>query len=164
MILHRPCTLSSRSRYVNLNANKIRPAFVQSLTICSDLVNTVGQYESWVCEFCIILCDLSSVRSDDNNLRATWQEIHQPLITRITLKITYVKYKISFKSHRGHWVKLWQPWRSNGWLRKKKRTHFVFFNLNLPPAHMPGTNCISSIAALMPGPVSPSNTTRNPSW
>ena len=37
--------------------------------------------------------DLSSVRSSDNHLRVISQEIPQPWITKIGLKITYLKFK-----------------------------------------------------------------------
>ena len=36
--------------------------------------------------------DLSSVRASDNYLRAISQEIPQPLITKISLKVTYLKF------------------------------------------------------------------------
>ena len=49
--------------------------------------------------------NLPSIRSFENQLRAISNEIPQPLITKITLNITY-EYKISFKSPRGKWVNI----------------------------------------------------------
>ena len=47
--------------------------------------------------------DLSSVRSNDINLRVISLEIPQPPVTKITLKNDLSK--IDLKSHRGQWVK-----------------------------------------------------------
>ena len=47
--------------------------------------------------------DLSSVRSRDYHLRAISQEIPQPPINEISLRITYIQWVL--KSPRGQWVK-----------------------------------------------------------